>query len=114
MIENMTLKVDLRQFLDEKGNLLLLTEQASTVFKFLSEIVLSVSQESGVHTIEQPFNSVNLRCSTRGFALSCLGDIEARTSSSGTIEWHCDTCEAAGTILNWQGSLWDMQKSTLH
>jgi uncharacterized membrane protein len=45
MIEkNMVLKVDLQQFLDDEGNELELTDQAKTVFQFLTKIVSSVSE----------------------------------------------------------------------
>ena len=45
----MALKADLKQFLDENGNELALTEQAKTVFKFLTKIVLSVSENIEKH-----------------------------------------------------------------
>ncbi|PKG80939.1 hypothetical protein CXF85_22430 [Colwellia sp. 75C3] len=105
----MALKADLKQFLDEEGNELELTAQAKTVFNFLIKIVLSVSEN-----IEKPRVDVDLKCNTRAAALSCEGDIEARCISIGMIEWHCDTCEAAGTISNWQGSMWDLQERTIH
>lgn len=105
----MTLKVDLKQFLDEKGKVLELTGQASRVFKFLTKIVLSVSDN-----IEQPLIDVDLNCNTRGKELSCEGSIEASCMSISVIEWHCDTCEASGTISNWRGSMWDLQKRTIH
>ena len=105
----MALKVDLKQFLDEKGEVLALTEQAKTVFNFLTKIVLSVSEN-----IEQQLIDVDLNCNTRGTELSCEGSIEASCSSINIIEWHCDTCEASGTISNWKGSLWDIQKRTIH
>lgn len=105
----MTLKVDLRRFLDEKGNVLALTEQASIVFKFLTKIVSSVSKN-----IEQPLVAVDLKCNSRADVLSCQGEIEATSITIGLIEWHCDTCEASGTISNWQGSQWDKQERTIH
>lgn len=105
----MILKVDFKQFLDEKGEVLALTEQAKTVFNFLSKIVLSVSEN-----IEQPLIDVDLNCNTRGTELSCEGSIEASCIDMNKIEWHCDTCEASGTISNWKGSMWDIQKRTIH
>lgn len=105
----MALKVDLKQFLDDEGNELELTEQAKTVFTFLTKIVLSASEN-----IEQPLIDVDLKCNTRADELSCEGDIEAKCIAVGMIEWHCDTCEASGTISNWQGSLWDKQKRIIH
>lgn len=105
----MALKADIEQFLDEKGNVLALTEQASRVFKFLTTIVSSVSKN-----IEQPLIEVDLKCNTRANALCCEGDIKASCITMGVIEWHCDTCEASGTISNWQGSTWDKQKRTIH
>ena len=110
MIEkSMALKVDLRTFLDEEGNVAELTEQAKTVFKFLTKIVSSVSKN-----IEQQCIDVDLKCNTRAAALSCEGSIEGECISIGIIEWHCDTCEASGTISQWQGSLWDNQERTIH
>lgn len=120
----MALKVDFKHFLDEEGNRLELTEQANTVFKFVCKIVSSVSQESvsqdSVSNIIEPASiDVELKCNTRAEVLSCGGHIQAScrsdaTSSMGIIEWHCDTCDAAGTISNWQGSLWDKQKRIIH
>jgi hypothetical protein len=105
----MVLKADVRHFLDEEGNVLELTDQAKTVFKFITKIVLSVSQ-----SIEQTLIDADLKCNTRGVELSCEGSIEAMHIAVGIIEWHCDTCEAFGTISNWQGSLWDKRKRTIH
>ncbi|KGJ93984.1 hypothetical protein [Colwellia psychrerythraea] len=108
----MALKVDLRDFLDEDGKVLALTEQAQPVFNFLTQVVLSVTKD-----IEQPYNDLDLKCNTRADGLTCCGHIAAKCSSIGTfstIDWHCDTCEATGTISNWQGSIWDMQKRTMH
>lgn len=120
----MALKVDLRHFLDEEGSVLELTEQAKTVFTFLTKIVSSVSeksvseksdsQEQLLQNIAQPFIDVDLKCNTRADELSCCGHIEANCSSINVIEWHCDTCKATGTISNWQGSSWDKQARTLH
>ena len=114
----MALKADLRHFLDEEGKLLALTEQAKKVFKFLSKIVSSVSERVSKHT-EQPIAgidlvAVNLKCNTRAEQLHCEGDIEARYINISLIEWHCNSCEAAGTISHWQGSLWDKQQHTIH
>ena len=105
----MALKADLRHFLDEKSNVLALTEQAKMVFKFLTKIVISVSENK-----EQSLIDVNLKCNTRAEGLHCEGDIEARCTDIGIIEWHCDTCAASGTISNWQGSTWDKQAHTIH
>lgn len=105
----MALKVDLRLFLDEKGNETELTDQAQVVFKFLTKIVLSVTAN-----IDQPLIEVDLKCDARAEELSCVGEIEATHISMGIIEWHCDSCEASGTISNWQGSRWDKQKRILH
>ena len=105
----MALKADLNHFLDEEGNVAELTEQAKTVFKFLTKIVSSVSEN-----IEQPLIDVDLKCNTRAADVSCEGGIEATCIAIGIIEWHCDTCEAAGTISNWQRSMWDKQERTIH
>ncbi|GAW96871.1 MULTISPECIES: hypothetical protein [Colwellia] len=105
----MALKANLRDFLDEEGNVLELTEQAKTVFKFLTKIVSSISEN-----IEQPLIDVDLQCNSRADELFCLGGIAATGISLGLIEWHCDTCEASGTISHWQGSLWDKQERTIH
>ena len=108
-LENMILKVNFKQFLDEKGDVIALTEQAQRVFNFLTTIILSASEN-----IERPLINVDLNCNTRGTDLSCEGNIEASCNTLKVIEWQCDTCEASGTISHWQGSLWDMQKRTIH
>lgn len=105
----MALKANLRDFLDEEGKALDLTEQAKSIFKFLTTMVLSVSEN-----INQPLIDIDLRCNTRADEVSCEGSIEARCIEVGNIEWHCDICEAAGTISNWQGSLWDKQERIIH
>ena len=105
----MALKANLKHFLDEDGQVLDLTEQAKTVFNFLTKVLSSVSEN-----IEQPRVDVDLKCNTRGSALTCEGSIEASCISMAMMEWHCDTCEASGTISNWQGSLWDKQERTIH
>lgn len=105
----MALKVDLRKFLDDESNELVLTKQAKMVFKFLTNIVLSVTGN-----IDKPLIEVDLKCNTRAGELSCEGEIKAKSITLGLIDWHCDTCEASGTISNWQGSIWDKQKRTIH
>ena len=105
----MTLKVDLRLFLDEAGNKTELTDQAKIVFKFLTKIVSAVTGN-----IDQALIEVDLKCNSRAEELSCVGEIEATHVSIGIIEWYCDSCEASGTISNWQDSQWDKQKRILH
>jgi len=105
----MTLKVDLRKFLDEEGKVLELTEQAKIVFQFLTKVVSSVSEN-----IEQPLIYVDLNCNTRAIDLSCEGSIEANSTAAGIIEWHCDSCAVSGTIFNWQESIWDKEKRIIH
>ena len=105
----MTLKVNLRHFLDDDGDVLVLTEKAKKVFQFLIKIVSSVSVN-----IEQPLIDVDLQCNTRADELFCEGSIDAKNIAINLIEWHCDVCEASGTISNWQGSMWDMQDRTIH
>ncbi|ASP48960.1 hypothetical protein [Cognaticolwellia beringensis] len=105
----MTLRTNFRHFLDEEGKVLALTEQAKIVFKFLSKIVLSVSEN-----IEHPLIQLDVKCNTRATALTCEGSIEATCSAFDTIDWHCDSCEASGTISNWYGSQWDRQARILH
>ena len=107
MTKPMALTADLRDFLDEEGNVLELTEQAEKIFKFLTMIVLTVSKAG-----EQPIINVDLTCNSRADSLSCEGSIEAKYV--GIIEWHCDTCAAEGSISHWQGSMWDKQKRTIH
>jgi hypothetical protein len=110
----MVLKTNLRHFLDEEGKLLALTEQAKKVFKFLSKIVSSVSEYREQPIVDIDLVAVNLKCNTRAEQINCQGDIKARCININLIEWHCDSCEAAGTISNWQGSLWDKQQHTIH
>ena len=105
----MALKVDFRLFLDETGTVTDLTKQAKTVFEFLSKIVLSVSVD-----ISKPITNVDLKCNTRSNKLTCEGFIDGTYNQTGVIEWNCDNCEASGTILNWQGSLWYKQKRLIH
>ncbi|MBA6328302.1 hypothetical protein H4J46_10185 [Colwellia sp. MB02u-6] len=110
----MVLKTDLRHFLDEEGKLLTLTEQAKTVFEFLSKIVSSISECIAQPIVDIDLVAVNLKCNTRAEQINCQGDIEASCINIGLIEWHCDSCKAAGTISNWQGSLWDKQQHIMH
>lgn len=105
----MTLKADFSHFLDEKGKALSLTEQASVIFTFLKQIVSAVTFE-----IELPLIEVDLQCKTRAMGLTCDGSIDAYCHDNTIIHWHCDNCQASGTITNWQGSLWDNRKPTIH
>jgi len=107
--KRMALKVDFRIFLDENGNVTNLTDQANTIFTFLTKIVSSVSAD-----ISNPIINVELKCNTRSEELSCDGSIDGTFSETGIIEWSCDTCEATGEISYWQGSLWDKQKRIIH
>tara|TARA_R110000787_G_scaffold120986_5_gene231873 strand:+ start:561 stop:878 length:318 start_codon:yes stop_codon:yes gene_type:complete len=105
----MALKANLRHFLNEDGDALELTEQAKIIFKFLTKIVSSASEH-----IDQPLFNIDLQCNTRAVELSCRGGIKVRCSAIGMIEWYCDTCQACGTISNWQGSVWDKQERIIH
>lgn len=105
----MALKADFSHFLNENGKVHSLTEQASTVFSFLKKIVSAVTFE-----IEQPIIEVDLQCGTRASGLNCTGSIEASCPDLTIIHWRCDSCEASGTITNWQGSMWDNRKPTIH
>jgi len=105
----MALKTDLRHFLDDKGQVVELTDQAKTIFNFITKIVTSVSK-----SIKKPLINVDLKCSARGNDLHCEGSIAAKSITMGIIDWHCDTCEACGTISNWQDSMWDIQERTIH
>lgn len=105
----MVLVADLTHFLDEKGNPVALTKQAEMIFTFLAKIVSSVSKQ-----LEQPRIDVDVKCNTRAEQLSCGGSIAASCITIGIINWHCDTCEASGTISNWQSSQWDKQQRTMH
>jgi len=110
----MALKVDLRIFLDEKGKVLTLTEQANKVFTFLSKIVLSVSGHPTTPSKTEKFIGIDLPCKSRADELYCTGSIEAVCHATSIINWHCDTCKAQGSISHWQGSIWDKQKRILH
>jgi hypothetical protein len=105
----MSLEVNFARFLDEDGNVLALTDQASTVFRFITKIVSSASRK-----IEEPMICIDLQCNTRAVGLACTGYIEATSNTYGIIEWYCNTCEASGNISNWQGTLWDKQHHTIH
>ena len=109
----MALNVDLRDFLDEQGNVVELTELAERVFTFVIKIVSAISASSATHGTHSNVE-VNLQCNTRAPQLSCDGRIEAKCNTSDVIEWHCDTCTASGTISHWKTSLWDKQKRVLH
>ena len=56
----MSLKVNLSHLFDEEANELELTEQEKSIFKFLTTIVASVSEN-----INQSLIDVDLKCSTR-------------------------------------------------
>jgi len=107
--KKMALKVDLKQFLDANGNEIALTDQAKAVFNFITYIVFSVTQH-----IEQLNVEVDLKCSTRAKTIDCEGNIKASCIAPNMINWHCDCCEANGSISNWQYSKWDQQVRTLH
>lgn len=107
----MALNVDLRTFLDEQGHVVELTEQAEMVFLFLVSIISAVSKK---HLDVDELMPVDLACNTRAHHLSCSGNIEAGGSKNGTIEWQCDTCEAAGIISHWQATNWDKQRRVFH
>lgn len=118
----MPLHVNLSIFLDEKGNPVELTEQAEKVFIFLTQIISAVSQsvskqvehKQAEHEPKHQTISVDVTCNTRADNLTCDGGIEAICHANGDIAWHCDTCQASGTVSHWQGCHWDRQARTLH
>ncbi len=105
----MSLTTDFSVFFDDVGNLVELTEQAKPIFKFLKAIVETVSAD-----IDKPIVNVDLKCSSRADGLLCEGYIDVSHIEHSFIEWHCDTCEASGRILNWQESIYNKKKHILH
>ncbi|MCP4991030.1 MAG: hypothetical protein GY928_34770 [Colwellia sp.] len=72
----MALHVDLRDFLDDEGKIVTLTQQAQTIFKFITKIILTVSKECSPIKNEQAAIDVDLKCNTRANSISCTGHIE--------------------------------------
>lgn len=105
----MALITDFSVFFDEQGNVVELTEQAKPIFKFIKEIVATVSADINAGLI-----NTDLKCNSRAKGVSCEGHIDATHTDIGFIRWQCDTCEASGKISHWQGNMFDNQKRVLH
>lgn len=98
-----TLTTDLQHFLDEDGAVPDLPAPARALITFLGAITAWVT----VRDLAYP-RRTNVACRWRKARGTCPGTIDATyDTASGAIFWTCPDCGDEGTILGWEGTLWD-------
>ena len=98
-----TMVTDLRDFLDDDGDLPDLKGPALDLALFLGSIVAWVTR---LHATEPEMT--NVACRRRPGRRRCAGDILAVLNESDrSISWECPICGDHGCISGWQDTLWD-------
>lgn len=90
---------DIKDFLDDAGELKEMPAAARRMAEFLVAIVDAVTRK--YPTVG---HATGLRCRKRG----CRAPIQASLQSlDGKVTWWCPICEQYGVISNWQSTKWD-------
>jgi len=87
-----------RHFLDDNGAIAPPSGPARKLAEFLGAVI-AYATHPDVDT------HYSLKCRKR----KCIGEIIALDDGSGPITWHCTQCDEAGTISDWQETLWDLR-----
>jgi hypothetical protein len=73
--------------------------------EYLGEVISAGSASPPGH-----WKQSAVRCRKRPKRRKCLGRIQVRETSDGSIEWVCPVCQDQGIVHNWKGSPHDLSK----
>jgi len=97
-----TYVIDIRHYLDDKGNLPPLPAPAMAIALFCGSIVSWVSGWPGPDG-----ELTNVACRRSRSRPPCFGEVYAGPNRNREIEWRCRACGEEGTISGWRGTRWD-------
>lgn len=101
---------DLQHLLDEDGQIAPLSPEAKIYAKFLTEIIVSLSENYGL-----PLFFADTECVCIENGKLCRGEVEVWVyAEDHRIGWECVECAETGVISNWEGSRWDNRDNTIH
>ncbi len=101
---------DLKNFLDEDGQIAQMNPEANKFARFLTEIIESASENYSM-----PLFFANTECVQIQNKTICNGEVEVGIyAEDNRIGWERVECEATGVISNWEGTIWDKRDYTLH
>lgn len=94
--------IDIRHYLDDKGEPAPLPAPAIAIALFCGAIVAWVSGWPG------PGGELtSVPCRRSRSRPPCYGEVYARLAARDEIEWRCPACGEQGTISGWHGTRWD-------
>lgn len=99
--------IDLRHYLDDKGDLPPLPAPAITIAFFCGAVVAWVSGWPGPDG-----KLTNVPCRRSRSRPPCWGDVYARLAADDRIEWRCRACGEEGVISGWRGTRWDRSEAS--
>lgn len=72
--------------------------------------ILDIVRAATAGDAGEPWRSV-LRCRLRPARRACPGRMMVTcTTADAPIQWSCDSCGDAGTVVNWADSLYDLRR----
>lgn len=72
--------------------------------------ILDIVRAATAGDAGEPWRSV-LRCRRRPARRACPGRMMVTcTTADAPIQWSCDSCGDAGTVVNWADSLYDLRR----
>ena len=92
--------IDVRHFLDDKGNIAPQRGPARRMAEFVTAVVAHASD------FDRPDETPGPRC----FKCRQRDDHRVQTgfTDDDALAWTCPACETHGRISNWQGTFWDL------
>jgi hypothetical protein len=96
--------IDVRHFLDEKGDIAPKHGPARKMANFVVAVVAHASD------FDRPEESPGPRC----FKCRVRDDrrVETGLTDDEAVAWSCPACGTQGRIGNWQGTFWDLSTGT--
>jgi hypothetical protein len=98
--------IDIRCYLDERGELGPMPAPAVSIALFFGSIVSWVTGWPG-----SDGERTNVACRRGRDRPPCYGEVYARLAAPGEIEWRCRACGEDGRIYGWEGTRWDRAAS---
>lgn len=94
--------IDIRHYLDEKGDLPKMPDPAMRLAVYFGSIVAWVSGYAGPDG-----ELTNVPCHRSRSRPPCYGEVYARLTAGDAIVFRCSACGEEGTISGWRGTRWD-------
>ena len=96
--------IDVRHYLDDKGNIGLEKGPARKMAEFITSVVAHASDFDRPESTPGP---VCFKCRKRDQRV-----VETGITEDDVVVWRSLACDAEGQISNWQGTFWDLSQGT--